>query len=805
MSKLTEQEAHRLITGKLSRYFGVIPQEASREQIYKAVVMSVRDIMAEKHQKFHLRTKNAKAKRVYYLCMEFLMGRSLKNSVYNLGIYDALSNALKSFHVSLEDLYEEEPDAGLGNGGLGRLAACFLDGLATQNYPAMGFSICYQYGLFKQKIVDGWQIEMPDVWLPGGESWLIQRSDKRFIVRFDGSLEEKWTDHGLEIIHTDYDEVEAVPYDMMVSGAGGGASLLRLWRARDIRNFNMKLFSQGQYIKAVEENTNAETISKVLYPDDHHTEGKLLRLSQQYFLVSASLQTILSDHLETYKTLVNLPEKVAIHINDTHPALAVPEMMRLLMDVYGFSWERAWYTTVNTMSYTNHTVMPEALECWNEDLFRLKLPRIYNIVREINERFCRELWQRYTGNWDKISRMAVIGNQQVRMANLCVVGSHTVNGVSALHSKILKDTVFRDFYELYPDRFINVTNGIAHRRWLCYSNPSLAELIGDCIGESYRTEPERLTDLLKYRDDVSVLDRLSEVKRANKVRFSEMYAKRTGIVIDPDSVFDVQVKRLHEYKRQLLNVLSIISLYAQLLENPSVEMRPRTFLFGAKAAPGYYHAKEVIKLICALSAEIEKNPRIREKMRVVFIENYNVTAAEQLIPASDISEQISLAGKEASGTGNMKFMINGALTVGTLDGANVEIREAVGDDNIFIFGLTTPEVDALWHSGYESSVYYNRNELLKKAVDMLNAGFDAKSFAGIANYLLFAHGVANPYMCLADFDEFTEARRRAWELYENRRAWNSACLVNIANAGRFAADRSIKEYADLIWHIKPVL
>ena len=793
------------ISSKLARYFGTTPEEASGEQMYKASVLAVRDLLTARRSTFRQQTTKQTAKQVYYLCMEFLLGRSLKMNLCNMGLEDEFSRLFGEWGFDIEDIYAYEDDAGLGNGGLGRLAACFFDSLASLGYPATGFSICYEYGLFRQRVVGGEQIELPDIWMPSGEGWLVQRQDESKKVRFGGHVTEKWTDHGLEIIHTDYDEVEAVPYDMMVSGAGGGASLLRLWRARDIRNFNMKLFSQGQYIKAVEENTNAETISKVLYPDDHHTEGKLLRLSQQYFLVSASLQTILSDHLETYKTLVNLPEKVAIHINDTHPALAVPEMMRLLMDVYGFSWERAWYTTVNTMSYTNHTVMPEALECWNEDLFRLKLPRIYNIVREINERFCRELWQRYTGNWDKISRMAVIGNQQVRMANLCVVGSHTVNGVSALHSKILKDTVFRDFYELYPDRFINVTNGIAHRRWLCYSNPSLAELIGDCIGESYRTEPERLTDLLKYRDDVSVLDRLSEVKRANKVRFSEMYAKRTGIVIDPDSVFDVQVKRLHEYKRQLLNVLSIISLYAQLLENPSVEMRPRTFLFGAKAAPGYYHAKEVIKLICALSAEIEKNPRIREKMRVVFIENYNVTAAEQLIPASDISEQISLAGKEASGTGNMKFMINGALTVGTLDGANVEIREAVGDDNIFIFGLTTPEVDALWHSGYESSVYYNRNELLKKAVDMLNAGFDAKSFAGIANYLLFAHGVADPYMCLADFDEFTAARRRAWELYENRRASNPAGLINIANAGRIATDRSIKQYADLIWHIKPVL
>ena len=490
MSKLTEQEAQRLIAGKLSRYFGVTPQEASREQIYRAVVMSVRDIMAEKHQKFHLKTKNAKAKRVYYLCMEFLMGRSLKNSVYNLGIYDAVSGALKDYKLTLEDLYEEEPDAGLGNGGLGRLAACFLDGLATQNYPAMGFSICYQYGLFKQKIIDGWQIELPDVWLPGGESWLIQRTDKRFIVRFDGTLEEKWTDHGMETVYHNAKEVEAIAYDMMVSGKDSeSVSTLRLWRSRAVQKFDMQLFSQGNYAEVMRDDTDAQLISKVLYPSDNHYEGKSLRLKQQYFLVSASLQCIVSDHKRRYGSLALLPQMAAIHINDTHPALAIPELMRILVDENYFNWEIAWNITTATCAYTNHTVLAEALETWAEDLIARRLPRIYGILKEINRRFCDDLWNRFPGEWEKISRMSILSHNTVRMANLCVMGTHCVNGVSGLHSEIIKESIFRDFYDYTPEKFQNVTNGIAHRRWLNQSNPELCALITDCIGDGY----ERLT------------------------------------------------------------------------------------------------------------------------------------------------------------------------------------------------------------------------------------------------------------------------------------------------------------------------
>lgn len=804
MSKLTEQEAHRLIAGKLSRYFGVIPQEASREQIYKAVVMSVRDIMAEKHQKFHLRTKNARAKRVYYLCMEFLMGRSLKNSVYNLGIHDALENALKSFHITLEELYDEEPDAGLGNGGLGRLAACFLDGLATQNYPAMGFSICYQYGLFKQKIVDGWQIEMPDVWLPGGEAWLIQRSDKRFIVRFDGTLEEKWTDHGMETVYHNAREVEAVAYDMMVSGKDSDSvSTLRLWRARAVQKFDMQLFSQGNYAEVMRDDTEAQLLTKVLYPSDNHYEGKSLRLQQQYFLVSASLQCIVSDHKRRYGSLSLLPQMAAIHINDTHPALAIPELMRILVDENYFSWEVAWNITTATCAYTNHTVLAEALETWAEDLVARRLPRIHNILVEINRRFCEDLWARFPGNWNKISHMAILANNTVRMANLCVMGSHSVNGVSELHSNIIKDSIFRDFYDYTPEKFCNVTNGIAHRRWLNQSNPELCELIIDCIGTGYDKDASKLEELRKYAGDESVLKRLGEIKAIKKKQFADFAKKHQGVIIDPESMFDVQAKRMHEYKRQLLNALHIIAEYNALKENPELDVQPKTYIFGAKAAAGYDMAKQIIKLICFLAEDIKKNPKINEKLNVVYMENYNVTMSEALMPASEVSEQISLAGKEASGTGNMKFMINGALTIGTLDGANVEMAQRVGDENIFIFGLTADEVNEIWSSGYNSSVYYNRDLGLRKIIESLIVGFNGTSFGDIANYLIRNAPVADPYMCLADFESYCKTHKRIIELYRNDKlSWNRMSLMNIAAAGYFSADRSIRDYANNIWNLK---
>lgn len=801
---ITEKEVQLLIQGKLSRYFGVTPKEASREQIYKAVVMSVRDILLEKRQQFHKVMKAKKGKRVYYLCMEFLLGRSLKNNIYNLGLAEEYSKALKYFDLTLDDLYEQEPDAGLGNGGLGRLAACFMDALATGNYPAMGFSIRYDYGLFKQKIVDGWQTELPDIWLPGGEVWLIQRSDKSCTVKFDGWVHEDWSENGLKVTYGGYKEVEAVAYDMMISGKDSEAvSVLRLWRARNISRFDMKLFSQGDYLRCMQEENEAEVISKVLYPADDHYEGKSLRLKQQYFLVSASLQNIINDHKHRYGPLDQLPKQAAIHINDTHPALAIPEMMRILMDENGFTWDDAWKITTSTFAYTNHTVMAEALETWQEDLIARRLPRIHMIIKEINRRFCNDLWDRYPGQHQLIDSMSVISNGIIKMANLSVIGSHKVNGVSALHSEIIKNSIFSGFYRLWPDKFTNVTNGIAHRRWLCQSNPELCSLLNDCIGDGYIKNSLELAEFKKFENDQSVLKRLGEIKQLKKKQFAEYAYKKEGVVLDPDSVFDVQAKRMHEYKRQLLNVMNIISLYNDLRDNPGMEMQPQTFIFGAKAASGYLRAKQIIKLICYLAEDIKKNPNIREKLNVVYMEDYNVTMSEVMMPAAEVSEQISLAGKEASGTGNMKFMINGALTIGTMDGANVEMSEAVGSDNIFIFGLRANEVDEMWTKGYNASLYYNQDERLRKVIETLIKGFNGESFSDMANYLLTGSPVADPYMCMADFESYYKTQQQVKQLYaQDKKRWAKMSLNNIAASGFFSADRSIKEYAENIWNLK---
>ena len=801
---ITEKEVQLLIQGKLSRYFGVSPKEASREQIYKAVVMSVRDILLEKRQQFHKVMKAKKGKRVYYLCMEFLLGKSLKNNIYNLGLAEEYSKALKYFDLTLEDLYEQEPDAGLGNGGLGRLAACFMDALATGNYPAMGFSIRYEYGLFKQKIVDGWQMELPDIWLPGGEVWLIQRSDKSCTVKFDGWVQENWSENGLKVTYGGYKEVEAVAYDMMISGKDSEAvSVLRLWRARNISRFDMKLFSQGDYLRCMQEENEAEVISKVLYPADDHYEGKSLRLKQQYFLVSASLQNIINDHKHRYGPLDQLPKQAAIHINDTHPALAIPEMMRILMDENGFTWDDAWKITTSTFAYTNHTVMAEALETWQEDLIARRLPRIHMIIKEINRRFCNDLWDRYPGQHQLIESMAVLSNGIIRMANLSVIGSHKVNGVSALHSDIIKNSIFSGFYRLWPDKFTNVTNGIAHRRWLCQSNPELCGLLNDCIGDGYVKNSEVLAEFKKFENDKSVLKRLGEIKQIKKRQFAEYVQKQEGVAIDADSVFDVQAKRMHEYKRQLLNVMNIISLYNDLRENPDIDIQPQTFIFGAKAAAGYLRAKQIIKLICYLAEDIKKSPKIHEKLNVVYMEDYNVTMSEVMMPAAEVSEQISLAGKEASGTGNMKFMINGALTIGTMDGANVEMHNAVGSDNIFIFGLRANEVDEMWTKGYNASLYYNQDERLRRVIESLIKGFNGESFSDMANYLLTGAPVADPYMCMADFESYYKTQQRVKQLYaQDKMQWAKMSLNNIAAAGYFSADRSIKEYAENIWNLK---
>ena len=805
--KLTKKEATEQIRSKLSRYYGVTPAEATSEQLYKAVVMIVKDMLLEKRKSYHYTLKEQKGKRVYYLCMEFLLGRSLKNNVYNLGIENAINGALKEYGTNLESLYENEPDAGLGNGGLGRLAACFMDSLASLDYPTMGFSLRYEYGLFKQKIVDGWQLELPDDWLPGGEVWLTPRLDKTFKVKFDGRIVENWTKDGMKTEHVDANEVEAIPYDMMISGKDSSAvSVLRLWTAKTSKSFDMRTFSEGDYMRCIREESEAELLTKVLYPSDNHYEGKSLRLKQQYLLVSASLQNILSDHVYRYGTIDNLAEKASIHINDTHPALCIPELMRLLMDEHGYTWDKAWDTVVKTVAYTNHTVMSEALEKWSEDLIARRLPRIYSIIKEINARFCADMWNLFPGDWDKINRMSVISHGMVKMANLSVIGSKKINGVSALHSDIIKESIFKDFYDVYPERFTNVTNGIAYRRWLCQSNPELTSLICDCIGDGFIKDASLLGEFENFKNDKSVLKRINEIKLIKKKQLANYLKGYGGIDLNPDTLFDVQAKRLHEYKRQLLNVLQIISLYEDLKENPDLPIQPQTFIFGAKAASGYYMAKQIIRLICYLVADIDKNPdkRIREKLKVCYIENYSVTVAEKLMPATEVSEQISQAGKEASGTGNMKFMINGALTIGTMDGANVEMHGQVGDDNIYIFGLRSKEVEQLWEKGYNASQFYNGNEKLKTIIASLKKGYNGESFAHIADYLLTQSPVADPYMCMADFADYDATRARMLKDYENRQLWAQKSLINVAKSGVFSSDRSIKEYAENIWDLKPI-
>lgn len=805
MEKNVKEEIKKALESKVSRYFGCALTDATETQIYKSVILTVRDILTNKKAEYKKAIKKNHPKRVYYLCMEFLIGRSLKNNLRNLGLADEYASVLSDLGFDIEKLYAREPDPGLGNGGLGRLAACFMDALTTQDYPAMGFSICYEYGLFKQRIVDGSQVELPDVWMDGAGVWLVPRTDKTMSIRFGGTVSENWNNGRCEIVNTDYEEIQAVPYDMMISGADCSAvSTLRLWKAENVNNFNMKLFSQGEYIKAMEENNNAEVISKVLYPADATPEGKMLRLSQQYFFVSASLQSIIADHLAMYGTLRNFSEKVAIHINDTHPAVCIPEMMRIFMDIYSYSWEDAWNIVKSTVSYTNHTVMPEALECWNENIFRLRLPRLYMIIEEINRRFCADMWNLYPGDWDRISRMAVIANGQVRMANLSVIGSHTVNGVSKLHSEILKDTVFHDYYKAMPDKFTNVTNGIAHRRWLCYSNPGLTALLDETVGTQYRKQPETLKKFEEFKDDRSVLSRLEAIKKENKINFSNRILEKTGEKIDPNSIFDVQVKRMHEYKRQLLNALKIINRCLEIRDNPNGNYEPMTFVFGGKAAPSYYMAKNIISLIWNLGKDIDGDELLRKFIKVIYLEDYNVSTAEVLMPASDISEQISLAGKEASGTGCMKFMINGALTLGTLDGANVEMKDAVGDENIYIFGLNAKEVEDLWRNGYVSAKYYMSNARLRATIDRISEGFNGKDFSNIATYLTSTNGVADPYMCLADYESYKNTFDRMISDYSDRDAWLKKSLMNIANSGYFSADRSIREYAENIWHIAPV-
>lgn len=795
-----------LIEQELAKTFGIKYDEASDKIMYRALCHVVKDLLTQKRLNFKKEVRRRGLKQVYYMSMEFLLGRSLRNHLYNNGILDEACQALKEMGFDFENIMNIEPDAGLGNGGLGRLAAAYLDSLTSLGYPAGGFSIRYDYGIFKQKIVDGWQMELPDDWLVDGSVWLNPREEDSFEVNFGGTIEEHWENGKLKIEQKGHTTIIAVPYDMNISGYQSDAvNTIRLWSAKAPMGFDMNLFSRGEYIKAIEAKAMAETISKVLYPADNHYEGKSLRLRQQYFFVSASIQSIIKKHLKYNDSLDNFADKVAIHINDTHPTLCIPELMRIMLDEYGYDWDTAWEIVTNTVSYTNHTVMQEALETWPEDLFKSLLPRIYQIVVEINRRFCADLWKAYTNQWEKISANAIMSYNQIKMANLCLAASHTINGVSMLHSEILKKDVFADYYRIAPHKFTNVTNGIAHRRWLAEANPLLTDLITELIGDCFLKDASRLEDLLVYQNNNQVIEKMAQIKKANKERLAAYIKKANNVIVNPDSIFDVQVKRLHEYKRQLLNALHIMDLYNRLKANPDLNINPRTFIFGAKAASSYYMAKEIIRLICALGEIINNDKSINDKLKVVFLENYNVSLAEIIMPAAEVSEQISIAGKEASGTGNMKFMINGALTIGTMDGANLEIHERVGDENIFIFGLQAHEVEELYRNGYQPTNYYASDRRIKAIIDRLRTGFNGRSFAEIADSLTIGReGVADPYMVLADFASYCEAHDKLDKTYNDKYRWGKMSIVNIAKAGFFAADRSVEEYAQRIWNIRKI-
>ena len=780
---------------KLELQFGASIDEASDQQIYQALSSIIVDVLKKKRQKYINRVHSNGKKQIYYLSMEFLMGRSLKTSLYNLEIADEIRDMLAENNIDIESIFECEPDAGLGNGGLGRLAACYLDALATTANPAMGYSICYEYGIFKQKLEDGWQTELPDNWLPGGRVWLDPRPEHSIDIHFEGELNEYWDNQYHHLSHVNYTTVQAIPYDMYVSGYDSeGVSVLRLWAAK-APSFDMSMFNQGDYEKALGQNAAANAISKVLYPNDNHLEGKSLRLRQQYFLCAASIGDIVNNHMAVYGTLDNFHEKVAIHINDTHPTLAVPELMRILLDECGYSWDKSWHIVKNTFAYTNHTVMAEALEKWDVNLVKRIIPRIFSIIVEINNRYCARLMERNGGDSAKTTRMSIIKDNQIHMATLCVVASHSVNGVSKLHSEIIKQSVFKDEYTDTPRKFKNVTNGIAYRRWLYQSNPDLTEFLREKIGNKFLHDGSELRKLCVFENDQAVLEKLMEIKKKNKERFASYVQKKSGYKIDTDSIFDVQVKRLHEYKRQHLNVMNILADYEYLLANPNADFTPKTYIFAAKAAPGYYLAKQIIKLIWAISEEIRKNPKISKKLAVYFLEDYSVSLSELLMPSADISEQISLAGTEASGTGCMKLMLNGAVTLGTLDGANIEIREAAGEDNIVIFGMKTEEVEDLKRRGYNPEGYYHSNQTIKNGIDRMYHGINGCTFNDVANSLKDQ----DPYMVLADFDSYRNAQKFITECYNDKKKWAKMSLNNIAGAGIFSADRAVTEYAEDIW------
>ena len=801
------------IIGKLQRYNGRTIEEASNGQIYRALASTVRDQIMQKWMISREERKTNNNKRLFYLSVEFLMGRSLYTNILNLVSLDAYKQALDELHIDVDKVLQEEPEPALGNGGLGRLAACFMDSLASLDLPAMGCSIRYEYGLFRQKIVDGQQVELPDYWLGNGNVWEMPVMEDACEVHFNGHV-EMGNENGRTVFrHVGYNTVEAVPYDMPLVGYDTSTvNSLRLWSARAPKRIDLSDFNHGHYVQASEEKELAEAISNILYPEDNHYEGKLLRLKQQYFFTSATLQYILKDFKKLNGTnWSKLPEKVVIHINDTHPGLAIPELMRLLMDEEGLGWDEAQQIVSRTMAYTNHTIMAEALEKWPEDMVKSLLPRIYQILVEMNKRLCARLWNFFPGEAERVGRMAIIAYGYIHMANLCVAMTFSTNGVSKLHGDILKQETFHDFYLVMPEKFSAITNGITHRRWLMACNPELTKLICDTIGTDWVKDPELLHDLAPYADDAAFREQFEKIKHNNKVCLSNFLKEHQGAIVDPNFIFDAQSKRLHEYKRQMLNALHILVLYNRIVNDPNFTMQPRVFIFGSKAAPGYNRAKLIIRFINGLSALIAKHPRASKMLQVVFLENYDVSSAQMLIPATEISEQISTASKEASGTGNMKYMMNGAITIGTMDGANVEISEQVGMDNIYIFGMRSDTVlDMYRERNYNPMTIFETNQELRLALTQMIDGTvlpDAPSaLQDLYHSLLIGDwgNMADPFFVLKDFGSYSMAQRRIDADYADRDKWNRMAVINTAMSGVFCSDRTIREYNDTIWHLDPL-
>ena len=800
------------VLNQLKTLFRKTIDDATDNEIYQAAVFAIRDVITDKWLKTNEVYEQQDVKIVYYLSMEFLMGRFLGNAILNLSMYDEVREVFEELGIDYNKIEEAEPDPGLGNGGLGRLAACFLDSLSTLEYPAYGCGIRYHYGIFEQKIENYCQVEKPDNWLENGDPWCIKRPEYAVEVKFGGNVRAVPKGNGeYRFVQENYHSIIAVPYDYPVIGYHNNTvNCLRLWEARPKNVFDLQSFNEGNYQKAVEEQNIANTITEVLYPADEHYQGKELRLRQQYFFISATVQRVVARFKQKHKDFYLLPEKAVFQLNDTHPTVAVAELMRVLIDENDIPWDEAWEITKRVCAYTNHTIMSEALEKWPMELFSRLLPRIYQIVEEINRRFCLELVEKYGNNPDKIRNMAIIADGQIRMAYLAIVGSHSVNGVAALHTEILKNQELKDFYELYPEKFNNKTNGITQRRWLLHANKPLADYITNTIGDGWITDLSQLEKLLPLAEEEDFLQGFIEIKKQNKIALAEYIKEKKGIEINPESIFDIQVKRLHEYKRQLLNILHVMYLYNRLKMNPGLDMVPRTFIFGAKAAASYHRAKLIIELINRVADVINHDDSIQGKIKVVFMENYRVSLAEKLIPAADVSEQISTAGKEASGTGNMKFMLNGAVTIGTMDGANVEIHEEVGDENIFIFGMSAAEVAEKYKDGaYDPWTIYNMNQdvrmVLNELINGTFSGGDMNLFRELYDSLLSGCGSRpDEYFVLADFDSYKQAQERVDQAYKDEKAWAKMALINTAKSGKFSSDRTIEEYAAQIWNLRKV-